>query len=52
MDSGTSLIGGPKKIIHEINTMLGAVPAEWGEYVVDCAVVSKLPEVSISFGGK
>ncbi len=52
VDSGTSLIGGPSKIIHKINTQLGAVPAEWGEYVVDCDTVDHLPDISIGFGGK
>ncbi len=52
VDTGVSLIGGPKYIIREINAQLGAVPVEFGEYKVDCDGVAQLPDVEIGFGGK
>ncbi len=52
VDSGTSLIGGPKPIIRRINKLLGAESAEYGEYMVDCKAVPVLPDVEITFGGK
>ncbi len=52
VDSGTSLIGGPKSVVHDLNRQLGAVEADFGEYMVDCDQVPYLPDISITFGGK
>ncbi len=52
VDSGTSLIGGPKNIIDEVNELLGAHPVEFGEYVLPCESMDSLPNVVISFGGR
>ncbi len=52
VDSGTSLIGGPDKDIAPLNKMLGATPAEFGEFVLDCDTVKTLPDVHLTFGGQ
>lgn len=52
IDSGTSLIGGPTSEVTELNTMLGALPADFGEFVLDCDRVKDMPDVSLGFGGQ
>jgi len=52
VDSGMSLIGGPGRIVNQINTLLGGRRAEWGEYELNCQRVPNLPPLVIQFGGQ
>ncbi|CAJ1390051.1 unnamed protein product [Effrenium voratum] len=50
VDSGTSLLAGPKSEIAAIATKLGAKSILGKEYVVDCS--AKLPDLTFTLGGK
>jgi len=52
IDSGTSLLAGPKDAVSKIATAAGATSLAGKEYVVDCSKVSTLPDLSITLGGK
>lgn len=52
VDSGTSLITGPSRIVHTIASKIGATPNVMGEYTIDCETVSSLPELEFNIGGK
>jgi cathepsin D len=47
IDTGTSVIAGPKHVIDKMTAAFG--PGK--EKQVDCATIDKLPELSFSFGG-
>jgi len=51
VDSGTSLITGPKAEISKLAAAVGATPNFVGEYTIDCAKVPDLPDVVFSIGG-
>ncbi|KAG5633431.1 hypothetical protein H0H81_007856 [Sphagnurus paluster] len=51
IDTGTSLIGMPADIAELLNDQIGATRT-WNGYQVDCATVSRLPELSFYFAGK
>jgi len=51
VDSGTSLITGPKAEISKIAKAVGATANIVGEYTIDCAKVPDLPDVVFSIGG-
>lgn len=51
-DTGTSLIAGPTAEIKSLNTILGAREIMSGEYQIDCGLISSLPNVTFSIGGK
>ena len=53
LDTGTSLLTGPKEQIRAINEAIGAtiIPGT-GEAIVDCSSISTLPEISFGLGGK
>lgn len=50
MDSGTSLLAGPKAEIKKIADMVGATPLVAGEYKVDCSANG--PDIEIELNGK
>merc|ERR1711865_1232200 len=43
VDSGTSLITGPKVEIEKLATAVGATPNIMGEYTIDCAKIDDIP---------
>ena len=51
VDSGTSLITGPKAEIAEIARSIGATANIMGEYTIDCAKVDEIPDVVFTIGG-
>ena len=50
IDTGTSLITGPTKVIEQIATAVGAKKVIAGEYSIDCSV--SLPNLTFVLGGK
>lgn len=51
VDSGTSLITGPKKEIAKLAQAVGATPNIMGEYTIDCKKLSEIPDVVFTIGG-
>jgi cathepsin D len=51
-DTGTSLLVGPKTEVTKIQKAIGATPIEHGEYTVNCAKLSSMPNVVVTIGGK
>ena len=52
IDTGTSLIAMPTDIAEMLNAEIGATKGWNGQYTVDCATVSSLPDLTLQFGGK
>ena len=52
VDSGTSLMVGPKAEITRLAQMMGATANIAGEYTVDCNTVDQLPDVVFTIAGK
>merc|ERR1711907_348805 len=52
IDSGTSLLAGPKDAVSKLATAAGATSLMGKEYVVDCSKVSTLPDLANTLGGK
>lgn len=52
VDSGTSLITGPKAEVAKLAQSMGATANFMGEYTIDCAKVPDLPDVVWTIGGK
>lgn len=52
VDSGTSLITGPKRDIAKLAKALGAKPNLIGEYTVDCEKVDELPDIVFTINKK
>jgi hypothetical protein len=51
VDSGTSLMVGPKKDIAKLAAAVGAKPNFVGEYTIDCKKVNDIPDVVFTIGG-
>ncbi|XP_010890324.1 nothepsin [Esox lucius] len=47
IDTGTSVITGPTADILTLQQLIGATPTSIGEYIIDCARIQSLPEVTI-----
>merc|ERR1719440_1773613 len=52
IDSGTSLLAGPKDMVSKLATAAGATSLMGKEYIVDCSKVSSLPDLDFTLGGK
>ena len=52
LDTGTSLLTGPKDEIDKIASYIGAKPFIKGEYTVDCNKLSSLPDITFVINGK
>lgn len=51
VDSGTSLMVGPKSEVVKIAKAIGAQANIMGEYTLDCKLVDDLPDLTMSIGG-
>lgn len=51
LDTGTSLIAGPKDAVNRINRMIGAVSFGEGMSIIDCGRIRSLPIIKIKLGG-
>jgi hypothetical protein len=51
VDSGTSLLTGPKADIAKIAAAVGATPNIVGEYTIDCKKLDEIPDVVFTIGG-
>jgi len=52
VDSGTSLMTGPKKEVSKIAHAVGAQANIVGQYTIDCEKVEDMPDLAIGIGGK
>mmetsp|Transcript_30199 Transcript_30199/g.61332 ORF Transcript_30199/g.61332 Transcript_30199/m.61332 type:complete len:214 (-) Transcript_30199:2346-2987(-) len=52
IDSGTSLLVGPKAEVSKLAAKVGATQTPMGQYTIDCAKVEGLPDVSFTIDGK
>ncbi|XP_029453065.1 cathepsin E-like [Rhinatrema bivittatum] len=52
VDSGTSLITGPAVQIRKLQETIGAMPSRYGEYLLDCKKLSRVPSVTFTIGRK
>lgn len=51
VDSGTSLMVGPKAEVQKLALSVGAKPNIMGEYTVDCEKLDEIPDVVFTIGG-
>ncbi|CAO3695692.1 unnamed protein product [Rhizopus stolonifer] len=52
IDTGTSLLIAPTAVTNYVNTQIGAVMDQYGQYTLDCATIPSLPEFCFVFSGK
>jgi len=52
VDSGTSLIAGPKAETDLINKHIGALPFINGQFLIDCKKIDSMPTITFVLGGK
>jgi hypothetical protein len=52
VDSGTSLLTGPRAEVAKLAAALGAKPNIMGEYTVDCKTLDSLPDLVFTIQGK
>merc|ERR1719373_670076 len=52
IDSGTSLLAGPKDVVDALAQQIGATSIMGKEYVIDCSKKASLPALSVTLGGK
>merc|ERR1712232_946346 len=52
IDSGTSLLAGPKEHIAALAKQVGAKSVMGKEYAVDCSKKSSLPDLKVTLGGQ
>ena len=52
VDSGTSLLVGPKSEVAKLANAMGATPNMMGEYTIDCHLVNDLHDLVFTIGGK
>merc|ERR1711988_318492 len=52
IDSGTSLLAGPKDAVASLAKQVGATSIMGKEYVIDCSKKSSLPSLDVTLGGK
>jgi Eukaryotic aspartyl protease len=52
IDSGTSLLVGPKREVTRLAAAVGAKPNFNGQYTVDCATIDSLPDMVFTMQGK
>lgn len=51
-DTGTSLVAGPAAEVGALNAALGATALVAGQYMLDCALLPRLPAVTFAVGGR
>jgi len=51
VDSGTSLMTGPKAEVSKLAKSVGATPNIMGEYTIDCKTIDQIPDVVFTIGG-
>jgi hypothetical protein len=52
IDSGTSLLAGPKEVVDDLAKKVGATSVLGKEYIISCNKTSSLPNLDITLGGK
>ncbi|KAK2894081.1 napsin-A [Channa argus] len=52
VDTGTSLIVGPREEVRALQKAIGALPLLMGEYIIPCEMIPSLPVISFNIGGK
>jgi len=52
VDSGTSLIAGPKAEVTKLAAAVGAKPNIMGEYTIDCKTLDQVPDITFTIDGK
>lgn len=51
VDSGTSLLAGPKAAVAQLAQKAGATSVMGKEYMIDCGKIASLPALSVTLGG-